>query len=259
MLGRSTRAGAACGCPGEAGRARRHGLVLTGDTASSTASTASARSGGSPTRIDPPPAAVRYPRLVRRGRSRTDGAQQSTWARRCSSSAGTAPEQPLDGRSLVPILRGLAPDWRTAFLIEYWRTPVFPRIARMGYDASDGTPQIHRYGAEGMDSSTTWARSYELETLIRSPGRVTVREALGAELDGSSRGPATGRPHLAGPTAIRCVGPHESAPASAGLAALRSPIGLRPSTRARGPLQHDRLAGLAHQVDAPPRRRQGGR
>ena len=37
----------------------------------------------------------------------------------------------IDGRSLVPLLRGTAPEWRTSFLVEYWSDIVFPRIERM--------------------------------------------------------------------------------------------------------------------------------
>ena len=81
------------------------------------------------------PLLVRYPRLVKAGSKPAQIALTIDLAPTLLELGGAAPEHPLDGRSLVPVLRGGAPDWRTSFLVEYWSDTVFPRIERMGYDA----------------------------------------------------------------------------------------------------------------------------
>lgn len=41
----------------------------------------------------------------------------------------------LHGRSLVPVFKSQAADWRREFLIEHFSDKVFPRMANMGYQA----------------------------------------------------------------------------------------------------------------------------
>jgi N-acetylglucosamine-6-sulfatase len=133
------------------------------------------------------PLLVRYPRLVKAGSKPAQIALTIDLAPTLLELGGTAPGHPLDGRSLVPVLRGTARDWRDTFLIEYWSDTVFPRIARMGYDAvrTERYKYIRYRELEGMDELYDLdADPYELENLIRSPGYVAVREALGAELGG---------------------------------------------------------------------------
>jgi N-acetylglucosamine-6-sulfatase len=132
------------------------------------------------------PLLVRYPRLVKPASKPAQIALTIDLAPTLLELGGTAADQPLDGRSLVPVLRGTAPEWRTSFLVEYWSDTVFPRVERMGYDAvrTERYKYIRYRELQGMDE--LYDRStdpYELENLIRSPGHATVREALGAELD----------------------------------------------------------------------------
>jgi arylsulfatase A-like enzyme len=98
---------------------------------------------------------------------------------------GVAPEPTLDGRSLVPVLRGVATELRTSFLVEYWSDTVFARIERMGYDAvrTERYKYIHYRELQGMDELYDLEKDpFELENLIHSPGHVTVQEALAEEL-----------------------------------------------------------------------------
>ena len=97
-----------------------------------------------------------------------------------------APAPGLDGRSLVPILRGEQPDWRGSFVVEYWSDTVFPRVAHMGYDAV--RTRQHKYvryrELSGMDELYDLeADPFELENLATAPGREALRESLRAELD----------------------------------------------------------------------------
>src|SRR5262245_60357377 len=66
--------------------------------------------------------------------------------------AGAQPAPDMNGRSLVPVLRGDLVVWRDALLIEYFSDRVFPRVANMGYQAvrSERWSYIHYLELEGM-------------------------------------------------------------------------------------------------------------
>src|SRR5437588_12125736 len=59
----------------------------------------------------------------------------------------------IDGRSLVPLLKGENAAWRDAFLIEYFSDTVFPRMLKMGYQAvrTNQLKDIHYVDLDGMD------------------------------------------------------------------------------------------------------------
>ena len=131
------------------------------------------------------PLLVRYPRLVKAGSKPAQIALTIDLAPTLLELGGATPEHPLDGRSLVPILRGGAPEWRTSFLVEYWSDTVFPRIERMGYDAvrTERYTYIRYRELQGMDELYDLDEDpYELENLAHSAGHAAVREALGEEL-----------------------------------------------------------------------------
>jgi N-acetylglucosamine-6-sulfatase len=131
------------------------------------------------------PLLVRYPRLVKPGSQPVQIALSIDLAPTLLELAGTAPEHLLDGRSLVPVLRGVAREWRSSFLIEYWSDTVFPRIERMGYDAvrTERYKYVRYRELQGMDELYDLDTDpYELENLIHSPGHVSVKQALAKEL-----------------------------------------------------------------------------
>jgi N-acetylglucosamine-6-sulfatase len=99
--------------------------------------------------------------------------------------AGVKPGADIQGRSLVPVLRQDARDWRSSFLIEYFTDTVFPRIRNMGYVAA--RTARHKYiqyrELRGMDEL------YDLETdpfeetnLIDRPDAREVLQRMQAEL-----------------------------------------------------------------------------
>jgi arylsulfatase A-like enzyme len=57
------------------------------------------------------------------------------------------------GRSLLPLLRGEHPAWRSSFLVEYYSDKVFPRVRQLGYQAVRTTEWklIHYVDQTGMD------------------------------------------------------------------------------------------------------------
>jgi N-acetylglucosamine-6-sulfatase len=132
------------------------------------------------------PLLVRYPSLVRAGSTPAQMALTIDLAPTMLDLAGVAPPRSMDGRSLVPVLRGGAPAWRTSFLIEYNSDTVFPRVQRMGYEAvrTERYKYIRFRELVGMDELYDLARDpFELENLVASAAHAAVRESLGKELD----------------------------------------------------------------------------
>ena len=100
--------------------------------------------------------------------------------------AGVEPDHPLHGRSLLPLLVGRAPRWRTAFLAEYYSDTVFRRIQNMGYQAvrTDRHKYIHYTDLDGMDELyDLLADPFEMENLIVHPAHAETLESMQTELE----------------------------------------------------------------------------
>jgi N-acetylglucosamine-6-sulfatase len=90
------------------------------------------------------------------------------------------------GRSLVPLLRGERPAWRSSVLIEYESDTVFPRIRNMGYRAvrTERAKYIRYLELPGMDELYDLESDpYELRNLMGSPREAALRPPLQAELE----------------------------------------------------------------------------
>jgi N-acetylglucosamine-6-sulfatase len=97
--------------------------------------------------------------------------------------AGVKADRPLQGRSLLPLLRGGSAGWRKSFLIEYYSDITMPRIAHMGYKAlrTERWKFIHYTELEGMDELYDLQKDpYEMRNLIRE---ARVVAGLRKELD----------------------------------------------------------------------------
>jgi len=99
--------------------------------------------------------------------------------------AGLQPGAEVQGRSLVPVLKKEAREWRTSFLIEYFTDTVFPRIRNMGYVAvrTSRHKYINYRELQGMDELYDLDKDpYEETNLIdRSDARETLQK-MQAEL-----------------------------------------------------------------------------
>ena len=131
------------------------------------------------------PLVVRYPPLVRPG-SVVEPMVLTLDLAPTFLDLGGAPLPPLDGRSLVPLLKGDESGWRDAFFVEYYSDIVFPRIVNMGYEAvrTERYKLIHYVELQDMDEL------YDLETdpsemtnLIGSADHAAVREDLYSRLE----------------------------------------------------------------------------
>ncbi len=132
------------------------------------------------------PLIVRYP-ADRAGRldARRDGADHRPRADRAGARRCAGRRLPREGRSLVPLLRGERPPWRTSLLIEYYSDTVFPRIRNMGYRAvrTERYKYIDYLELDGMDELyDLQADPYELDNLIDSDRGREMLPALRAEL-----------------------------------------------------------------------------
>jgi arylsulfatase A-like enzyme len=102
------------------------------------------------------PLFMRYPKLIKPG-STIDQMELSLDLAPTLLEIGGAPAaKDMQGRSLVPLLRGGKVPWRDSFLIEYFSDKVFPRVSEMGYQCvrTDRWKLIHYVDREGMVSFT---------------------------------------------------------------------------------------------------------
>jgi N-acetylglucosamine-6-sulfatase len=131
------------------------------------------------------PMLLRYPDRVAAGLRPTQMALSIDVAPTLLEFAGLTPPANLHGMSLVPILEGRAPDWRSSFLVEYYSDTVFERIYRMGYKAvrSDRYKYIRYEDLEGMDEFyDLHADPYELRNIIDDARYGDDVEAMRLEL-----------------------------------------------------------------------------
>ncbi len=81
------------------------------------------------------PFLMRFPKMISAGTRRTEMIQSIDMAPTLLEYAGLKPGSFIEGRSLIPVVRGEAKDWRKSVFIEYYSDTVFPRVVNMGYQA----------------------------------------------------------------------------------------------------------------------------
>ena len=131
------------------------------------------------------PLLIRYPPLATAGSTPPEMALSLDLAPTLLDVAGLQPGAEMQGRSLVPVLRNEAREWRSSFLIEYFTDTVFPRIRNMGYVAARTARHkyIHYRELQGMDELYDLDKDpYEETNIIdRSDARETLQQ-MQAEL-----------------------------------------------------------------------------
>jgi N-acetylglucosamine-6-sulfatase len=131
------------------------------------------------------PLVIRYPPLAMAGSTPPEMALSLDIAPTLLEVAGLQPGAEVQGRSLVPVLKKEAREWRTSFLIEYFTDTVFPRIRNMGYVAvrTSHHKYINYRELQGMDELYDLDKDpYEETNIIdRSDARETLQK-MQAEL-----------------------------------------------------------------------------
>ncbi len=161
------------------------------------------------------PLVVRYPELAEGGSRPSGTALNVDVAPTALDLAGVEAPRWMEGRSLVPLLRGEeGADWRDAFLVEYYSDEVFPRTREMGYRAvrTERYKYIRYEELRGMDELYDLERDpHEMRNLLATGGegsdgdssrirrlRERLDERLDAMLAESMRLPAARSDVLAG-------------------------------------------------------------
>jgi arylsulfatase A-like enzyme len=128
---------------------------------------------------------VRYPPLIRPGTRLDPMVLALDIAPTMVDLAGGTPGPHVQGRSLVRLLRGRAPRWRTSFLVEYFSESAFPWLVGMSYKAvrTERHKLVHWVHKEGVDELYDLAEDpYELTNVIADPARQDTVKRLRREL-----------------------------------------------------------------------------
>jgi N-acetylglucosamine-6-sulfatase len=132
------------------------------------------------------PLLIRHPKLIKPGTVRDAFALNIDLAPTLLSLAGIGVPSAMQGRSLVPLIKGARSAWRTSFLIELYSDKVFPRILRMGYKAvrTARWKYIHYLELQGMDELYDLnADPYEMKNLINDPRAAKALVEMKNELE----------------------------------------------------------------------------
>jgi len=131
------------------------------------------------------PLLVRYPEAIKPGAVRDEMVLNIDLAPTLLTLAGVSVPSDMQGRSLVPLLKGERSNWRKSFLIEYYSDTVFPRISHMGYKAvrTDRWKYIHYLELRGMDELYDLKGDpYEMKNLIGTPQASAALSVLKSEM-----------------------------------------------------------------------------
>lgn len=132
------------------------------------------------------PLLVRYPKVIKPGTVRDEFALNIDIAPTLLELAGVSTSHVLEGRSLVPLLRGEHPEWRNSFLIEYYSDRVMPRIRQMGYKAirNERWKYIRYLELKGMDELYDLKTDpYEMKNLFNDPDAAKQLYRMQQELE----------------------------------------------------------------------------
>ena len=123
---------------------------------------------------------VRYPRRIAPGATFAQMVLATDIAPTMIEFAGGKPGKHVQGRSLVPLVKGRAGRWRESFLVEYFNESAWPWIVGMTYKAvrTERHKLIHWVHKDGVD---------ELYDLERDPCEITNVIADAAYADTAKR------------------------------------------------------------------------
>ena len=131
------------------------------------------------------PLLVRYPRLVRPGATIDALTLALDIAPTVIEAAGGTPGPHIQGRSLLPLLRGERPAWRSSFLAEYYGEAAIPWLIGMSYKAvrTERYKYIDWTQHPGADELYDLAADpHELTNLAPEPAHAGLRRELRGEL-----------------------------------------------------------------------------
>lgn len=128
---------------------------------------------------------VRYPKLVKAGSVIPQMTLALDIAPTMIRLAGGKPGPQVQGRSLLPLMKGTARKWRESFLIEYFNESAWPWIVGMSYKAvrTERHKLIHWVHKENVDELYDLERDpYEISNLISEAAYQKIQRGLRREL-----------------------------------------------------------------------------
>lgn len=129
------------------------------------------------------PLIVRWPRVVEPGSENSDLVQNLDFAETFLEMAGVAVPPAMQGRSLLPLLRGEAPDdWRDAIYYQYFEYPAVHMVRRHYGIRTSRYKLIHYYEIDEWELFDLEHDPDELNSVYADPEYTDIVEELTAEL-----------------------------------------------------------------------------
>lgn len=129
------------------------------------------------------PFIARWPGVIPRGMSQRALAINVDFAPTFLEAAGLVTPADMQGRSLLPVLRGERPDdWRTSFYYRYYDDPGAHNTAAHYGVRTDTHKLIHYWKQDEWEMFDLVHDPHELKNLYDDPAHAGVRDALKAEL-----------------------------------------------------------------------------
>lgn len=128
---------------------------------------------------------VRYPKRIAPGSRYAQMVLATDIAPTMIELAGGKPGAQIQGRSLVPLIRGRGKRWRESFLVEYFNESAWPWIVGMSYKAlrTERYKYIHWIHKEGVDELYDLERDpYEITNVVGDPAYADAAKDLRKQL-----------------------------------------------------------------------------
>ncbi len=129
------------------------------------------------------PLLVRWPKVIKPGSVNTDLVSNVDFAQTFLDAAGVKQPSDMQGRSLLPILKGQTPDdWRTSFYYHYYEHPGWHMVHRHYGVRTQTHKLIHFYQLDEWELYDLTKDPDELKNVYDNPAYADVRAQLHDEL-----------------------------------------------------------------------------
>jgi arylsulfatase A-like enzyme len=129
------------------------------------------------------PLIVRWPGVVKAGSVNRDLVQNLDFAQTFLEMAGARAPADMQGRSLVPLLKGKAPaDWRKSIYYHYWEYPAVHMVARHYGVRTQKHKLIHYYLTDEWELFDLEKDPREMKSVYREPAYAGVVKELKTEV-----------------------------------------------------------------------------
>lgn len=130
------------------------------------------------------PLMVRWPGVIKPGSENRDLVQNLDFAQTFLDIAGVAQPADMQGRSLVPLLKGQTPvDWRKSIYYHYYEFPAVHMVARHYGVRTDRYKLIHFYQTNEWELFDLQKDPHELKSVYADPEYQNVVKELKTEVD----------------------------------------------------------------------------